>query len=206
MPARLNWNGKYVQSGNGGFAGSLAEPRAGMVKTLSRGYASGGTDTGHRGQGANCAAGHPEKIRDFGHRAEHLTAIFANAKDAIMAFCGKPSRRSCFQGCSNGGREGLIEVQRFPADFDGINAGAPAYNFTRLMARFKWNAEVVKPLRGPARRSRRDDRAACGRAPRRLRAARSRRGISPGLRGSPACRSRQCGCVHRFRGETYRHR
>jgi len=131
MPA-AGWNGKFLGVGNGGFAGSIGFNS--MGGNLKRGYATAGTDTGHEAnaEDASWAFHHPEKVIDFGYRALHLTV--ANAKALIQAFYGPPARHSYFDSCSDGGREALMEAQRFPADFDGILAGAPANNWTRLVS------------------------------------------------------------------------
>jgi feruloyl esterase len=131
MPAS-GWNQKFQGIGNGGFAGSISY--AGMAAALSRGYATASTDTGHQGGGtdATWALGHPEKVLDFGYRAIHETA--EKAKAIIRAFYGDGPRRSYFSSCSNGGRQALMESQRFPADYDGIIAGAPANNWTHLVS------------------------------------------------------------------------
>jgi hypothetical protein len=84
------------------------------------------TDTGHTGAGAAWAAGHPEKIIDWGYRSEHLTAV--DSKQAITNFYGIGPKLSYFTGCSGGGRMAFQEAQRYPADFDAILAGAPAYD------------------------------------------------------------------------------
>src|ERR1044071_7109038 len=119
------WNGKFLQVGNGGFAGQI--PTVAMTSPLQRGYATAGTDDGHTvttHTDASWALGHPEKIIDYGYRAVHVTAV--HAKEIIRAFYGKEAARDYFDGCSDGGREALMEAQRFPKDFEGIIVGAPA--------------------------------------------------------------------------------
>jgi feruloyl esterase len=136
LPPRETWNGKYMQLGNGGWAGSI-EPVF-LVAPLTRGYAVSATDDGHHaGQGAKWAVGHPEKLIDFGYRALHETAI--QSKAILEAYYGKPSARAYFSGCSDGGREALMEAERYPEDFDGIIAGAPANHWTHHFAGFVWN-------------------------------------------------------------------
>lgn len=131
MPS-TGWNGKFQGVGNGGFAGSIAYGQ--MAEALRLGYATASTDTGHRAGtvDASWALGHPEKIVDFGHRAIHETAVAA--KGVIVAFYGGAAKRSYFNGCSNGGRQALMEAQRYPEDYDGIIAGAPANHWTRLVS------------------------------------------------------------------------
>jgi len=130
MPT-AGWNGKFLGVGNGGFAGAIGFTS--MGGNLKRGYATAGTDTGHEAnaEDASWAFQHPEKVNDFGYRALHLTT--ANAKTLIQAFYSEPARHSYFDSCSDGGREALMEAQRFPADFDGILAGAPANNWTNML-------------------------------------------------------------------------
>jgi feruloyl esterase len=139
-----NWNGKYLQSGNGGWAGAI--PLGPLAHGASRGYATAATDNGHKASGpesspAAWAVGHPEKLIDFGHRALQQTTHVAKA--AIEAFYGRPAARAYFVGCSDGGREALMEAQRYPEDFDGIIAGAPANDWTRLFTGFIWNEQAL---------------------------------------------------------------
>ena len=137
------WNGKYLQIGNGGWAGSIN--RTGLVGPLQRGYAVAATDDGHVSAGpvpdASWAIGHPEKLIDFGYRAVHETSI--QAKAILRAYFGRSQDRSYFNGCSDGGREALMEAQRYPEDFEGIIAGAPANNWSRLFTGFVWNERAL---------------------------------------------------------------
>jgi hypothetical protein len=144
LPA-AGWNERYLGVGNGGFAGFIEFGT--MVRYLKRGYATGSTDTGHEGDemDASWAFRHPEKVNDFGWRALHLTTT--NAKSIIHTFYSRPSQHSYFEGCSDGGREALMEAQRFPEDFDGIIAGAPASSWTRDMASGLY---VIQKLMDPA--------------------------------------------------------
>ena len=130
LPAS-GWNGKLQGIGNGGFAGLIDTMQLGTA--LKAGYAATGTDTGHAGPPifAAWALGHPEKIIDFGHRGIHeMTRV---AKAVSEAYYSKAPQRSYFAGCSDGGREALMEAQRYPEDYDGILAGAPANYWTRLL-------------------------------------------------------------------------
>ena len=129
LPVR-GWNGKLRAQGNGGFAGTIYLKA--MAETVRQGYATVGTDTGHVGAKGDFALGHPEKVKDFGWRGVHDMTV--EAKAVIKAFYGKEQERAYFTSCSDGGREALMEAQRFPADYDGILAGAPAYNWTGLLA------------------------------------------------------------------------
>jgi feruloyl esterase len=135
------WNGKYQGAGNGGFGGEINYSE--MAAALVAGYATASTDTGHHGgpTDAKWALGHREKIVDYGYRAIHETVV--NAKALIRAFYGEAPKRSYFSSCSNGGRQGLMEAQRYPADYDGIIAGAPAAYFTRITAAFDWDLQAM---------------------------------------------------------------
>jgi len=136
LPAS-GWNGKFEQVGNGGFAGTI--PLSGMADPLLRGYATAATDDGHtNGPDQSWAIGHPEKVVDFGYRAVHETSL--QAKAILRAFYGKDAARSYFVGCSEGGREGLTEAQRYPDDFHGIVAGAPAIHWDHLQIMGAWEA------------------------------------------------------------------
>lgn len=180
MPV-TGWNGKYQQVGNGGWAGSI--PAASMVEPLRRGYATAGTDDGHRGMDASWAIGHPEKLIDFGHRAVHVTSVHARA--IVQAHFGKDPERSYFAGCSDGGREALMEAQRYPEDFDGIVAGAPANDWSHLFTGFVWNEQAL--LNDPASAIPPEKLAAIQRAA--LEACDTLDGVQDGLIEDPrACR------------------
>jgi Tannase and feruloyl esterase len=132
LPA--TWNNKFQGYGNGGYAGTISY--SGLADAVRHGYAGASTDTGHTeggsGISAEWALNRPEKIADFGHRSIHETAVAAKA--VITAFYSEAPRKSYFNGCSNGGRQALMEAQRYPADYDGILAGAPANAWTRLLS------------------------------------------------------------------------
>ncbi|HSV03781.1 MAG TPA: tannase/feruloyl esterase family alpha/beta hydrolase [Phenylobacterium sp.] len=131
IPLGEAWNGKFVQLGNGGFAGQVP---SGQLRVMAgRGYAAAATDDGHQtraGTDASWALGHPEKIVDFGWRALKETTEIGKALVAEQK--GLKPKRAYFYGCSDGGREALMEAQRFPGDFDGIVAGAPANYMSQL--------------------------------------------------------------------------
>ena len=116
------WNGKFLAVGSGGWGGSIAY--VAMADALRRGYATSATDDGHVGGGASFIMGHPEKFIDFAYRAEHEMTI--EAKALIKAFYGQGPRYSYWDGCSGGGREGLLQAARYPDEFDGIIAGDAA--------------------------------------------------------------------------------
>jgi feruloyl esterase len=135
MPAS-EWNGKFMGVGNGGWSGEIWYPFMGTA--LRGNYATASTDTGHEGsfKDASFALGHPEKVVDFGYRAVHEMTV--KAKAIIAAFYGDPPKFSYWQGCSSGGKQGLKEAQRFPSDYDGIIAGAPASSWVHLVASGVW--------------------------------------------------------------------
>lgn len=137
-----SWNGKFQGAGNGGFAGDI-NYRGGLVEGVQRGYAVASTDTGHvaNGLAATWALGNVDAQIDYGHRGIHLTAL--RAKDVIAAYYKRKPRLSIFSSCSNGGRQALMEAQRYPGDYDGIIAGAPAYDWTRLAQIFLWNGQSL---------------------------------------------------------------
>jgi feruloyl esterase len=112
-----------------------------MARAVSQGYATASTDTGHGTGGGSFAAGHPEKLVDFGYRAVHEMTV--HAKEAIQAFYEKPAARAYWNGCSTGGRQALMEAQRFPADYDGILAGAPANYMSHLQPWSLWIPKAV---------------------------------------------------------------
>ena len=138
MPS-TGWNGKFHGIGNGGFAGSISY--SWMAGAVARGYAAASTDTGHTTSDASWALGHPEKIVDYGHRAIH--EMTEKAKAIIGAFYGSAPKRSYFASCSNGGRQALMEAQRYPNDYDGLIAGAPANYFTRILTGFAFNLQAL---------------------------------------------------------------
>ncbi len=125
MPAQ-GWNGKFLGLGVGGFAGAPAF--SAMIDGVRSGYASASTDSGHAGGGGEFAYKHPEKIVDFGYRAEHIMA--QQGQQIVEAFYGKKSAHNYFSGCSGGGRQAMVELQRYPEDYDGIVMGDPAHNWT----------------------------------------------------------------------------
>ncbi|HTY48840.1 MAG TPA: tannase/feruloyl esterase family alpha/beta hydrolase [Steroidobacteraceae bacterium] len=140
MPA-AGWNGKFVGTGNGVWAGSVVS--SSMVAPLTEGYATMATDDGHQGSpmDAGFMAGHPAKMVDFGYRAVHETTVAAKA--LIKAFYDRGASRSLFVSCSTGGRQGLMEAYRYPKDYDGISAMAPANPMVDLMIGSLWTGEVA---------------------------------------------------------------
>jgi feruloyl esterase len=119
----IGWNGKYMQVGSGGWGGYFSYDQ--MAEALERGYATAATDDGHSDRGSGkFILGHPEKLVDYAYRAEHETTV--EGKILIKAFYGRDARYSYWNGCSGGGREGLLQAYRYPDEFDGIVAGDPA--------------------------------------------------------------------------------
>ena len=143
MPVE-NWNGKFQAVGNGGWAGTISYPA--LATALQEGYATASNDTGHKGGNALFAIGHPEKLVDFAYRAVHEMTV--QSKAIIAAFYNRPARLSYWNGCSTGGRQGLMSAQKYPEDFDAIVAGAPANYQTHLHA---WDLVAAVPvLKDPA--------------------------------------------------------
>jgi hypothetical protein len=136
------WNGKFMMGGGGGFVGSLDNDAS---ETVNVGYATVGTDAGHQGNlwDASWALNNLERQLNFGYLAVHRTA--ETAKAILRHYYGTTERRSYFSGCSNGGRQGLMEAQRFPDDFDGIVVGAPALDFVGIAAQFVKDIQAVFP-------------------------------------------------------------
>jgi feruloyl esterase len=126
LPAE--WNGKFEAVGNGGWAGTISIPA--MASAIREGYATASTDTGHKGGNASFAIGHPDKLIDFGYRAIHEMTV--QSKAIVNSFYKRAAKLSYWNGCSTGGRQALMEAQRYPDDFDAILAGAPANNHTRM--------------------------------------------------------------------------
>jgi feruloyl esterase len=116
------WNGKFLAVGNGGWAGTI--PYGAIASAMSTGYAAAGTDTGHTGGNADFAFGHPEKLKDLAYRSIHEMTV--QSKVILAEHYGNAAKYSYYNGCSQGGRQGLAEAQRYPDDFDGIIAGASA--------------------------------------------------------------------------------
>ena len=149
LPEPDAWTGRFLMGGGGGFVGSVQNQARGLFAygggPLERGYATVGTDTGHEGNGiqASWALNHPERQENFGHRAVHLTA--EAAKSIIGHYYDRGPDYSYFVGCSRGGGQAMMESQRYPGDFDGIVAAAPAYHWTGIAAGFVQNQQAIYP-------------------------------------------------------------
>jgi len=134
LPAS-DWNRKFQAVGNGGWAGTIGY--GAMALAFADHYATASTDTGHKGSDASFAFGHPEKLVDFAYRAVHEMTV--KSKAIITAFLPTGAALSYWNGCSTGGRQGLMEAQRYPEDYDGIIAGAPATWMSHLSG---WHMQV----------------------------------------------------------------
>ena len=133
------WNGNFEGNGNGGWTGSVSS--ATLAEGLNRGYAAAMSDLGHEGGSASFALGHPEKLIDFGYRATHeMTEV---GKAIVSKYYGRAPKYSFWNGCSAGGRQALMEAQRYPADYDGIVAGSPGLNWTGRAVQSVWIAQAV---------------------------------------------------------------
>lgn len=126
------WNGRYLQQGCRGLCGFI--PSDTTNDALARGYAVGTTDMGHKAassQSAIWARGNSAAKLDFGHRATHVTATAA--AEIVRRIYGRPPAKRVFRGCGTGGRQGLVEAQRYPEDFDGVIVnGGIVFDFTKL--------------------------------------------------------------------------
>lgn len=125
------WDGRYTGANSGGLAGAINY--LDLAAAVRAGQATSGSDTGHAADSAvdgRWARDNPQKIRDYGWRAVHLTTIAG--KKLAEAFYGRKPDKSYFIGCSNGGRQALMEAARFPEDYDGIIVGAPAIRMTAM--------------------------------------------------------------------------
>ncbi len=119
-----NWSGRFLMEGTGGASGYIAD----TTVELHRGFAIASTDTGHEGSDPDYAY-QPEAALDYAFRGVHLATL--TAKAVISTYYGEDIDYAYYRGCSNGGRQGLIEATRYPDDFDGIVAGAPAFQVMR---------------------------------------------------------------------------
>jgi feruloyl esterase len=128
------WNGKFLATGNGGWAGTIGY--AALADGVGRGYAAASTDTGHTVNNGSFIIGHPEKLTDFADRAIHEMTV--KGKAIVAAHYASPARFSYFNGCSTGGRQALTAAQRHPDDFNGIIGGAPAIHGSHQTAGQIW--------------------------------------------------------------------
>jgi hypothetical protein len=137
-----SWNSRFIMGGGGGFVGSIQNEARSSVE---KGFATAGTDTGHKGNGltAEWALNNMERQVNFGHLAVHRTAV--TTKEIIRQYYGSEIAYSYFTGCSRGGGQAMTEAQRYPDDFDGIVAGAPAFNWPAFGAEFIQNCQAIYP-------------------------------------------------------------
>ena len=138
LPERKNWNGKFLGTGNGGFAGQISE--GALLNGISRGFATANTDMGMPEHPDQCI-GQEEIYKDFGHRSTHL--MTTEGKRVTEYFYGKAPQYSYFIGGSTGGQQALSEAQRYPEDYDGVIALSPAHDRIRLHAWFVWNWQQI---------------------------------------------------------------
>jgi len=134
IPPAEHWNHNFLGVGNGGYMGAIDYRY--MARALNRGFATASTDTGHTDEDLRFAAGHPEKIVDWGYRSIHVMTELA--KLIVRDYSGRFPRHSYFEGCSTGGEQALSEAQRFPADYDGVLAGDPGNDRVHLNVGFLW--------------------------------------------------------------------
>jgi feruloyl esterase len=145
LPAK--WNGRFYMIGNGGLAGEALDDPARVAQrnlALQLGFAFAQTNTGHDARkepSGSFVLSNPQKAIDYAYRAVHLTAT--TAKDITREYYGKPVSRAYWNSCSNGGRQGLIEAQRFPKDFDGIVANSPWVDQTGFTIGAIWNQKAL---------------------------------------------------------------
>ena len=139
LPSADRWNGNFLANGNGGCTGFI-NPTA-LSTGLRRGYATVMCDLGHQGGSANFAMGHPEKLIDFGYRASHEMTVAGKA--IATSYYGRAPKLAYWTGCSAGGRQAMMEAQRYPADFDGIVAGAPGLDWTGRALLAVWIAQAM---------------------------------------------------------------
>jgi feruloyl esterase len=141
-----SWNGKFLSTGEGGFAGRLNYTRdgldGGLDELIRRGYATASTDTGHLSTDTNWAIGHREKVIDYAYRSKHVVTVAA--KGIIRAYYQRSPSRSYFNACSNGGRQALMEAQRYPEDYDGFVVGAPWNDQSHSNVGFVWDAQALR--------------------------------------------------------------
>jgi feruloyl esterase len=140
LPEAAAWNGRLQSVGGGGLAGIISYPA--LALAVNAGYASASTDTGHEATAADAGwVDDRQRVIDYGYRAIHEMTL--KAKAVIDAYYGKSPQYSYFNGCSTGGRQGLMEAQRFPNDYDGIISGAPVNTFTRLHIGQLWTTHAT---------------------------------------------------------------
>lgn len=141
LPSPQNWNGRFQAVGGGGFAGIISYPA--MIPNINAGYVTASTDTGHRAGELDWLSDE-QRMRDYGYRAIHEMTL--KSKALIEAYYGRAADYNYFVGCSTGGRQGLMEAQRFPGDYDGIVSGAPVNDFLGVHYAQLWVSRAAKPV------------------------------------------------------------
>jgi len=134
IPEGDTWNGKFQGVGTGGFQGAISY--AALAAGVNSGYATASTDTGHTGDDLVFGSGHREKIIDWAHRSIHL--MTEAGKLIVRDNRGRFPAYSYFNGCATGGHQAMMEVQRFPQDYDGVVAGNPAADRTNEIVGYLW--------------------------------------------------------------------
>jgi feruloyl esterase len=140
LPLDDAWNGRLLNIGNGGKAGNFGF----AFNRLQAGYAVVSNNTGHDSgaePNSSFAFNNKQEFFDYAYRAIHVTANAS--KTLVRTFYGKPQQYAYFEGCSTGGRQGMLEAQRFPNDFDGIVIGSPAIDFTKLNVAHIWTEKHI---------------------------------------------------------------
>jgi tannase/feruloyl esterase len=140
LPQKSAWNNRYQAVGGGGFAGIISYPA--MLTALQAGYVTSSTDTGHVAPDVEWL-GNEGLLTDYGHRAIHEMTV--KSKEILAAYYDKAADYNYFNGCSTGGRQGLMELQRYPDDFDGVVSGAPVNYFNAIHAQQLWVGLVSHP-------------------------------------------------------------
>jgi hypothetical protein len=138
------WNRKFLEVGCGGYCGVISADEC--DNAVRKGYACIASDMGHQGEGGVWAYNNLQAQVDYGFRATHVAALAGKA--ITERFYSSAPARSYYTGCSTGGRQGLVEAQRFPWDFDGIVAGAPAINLSATLLNIMWASLAVEDKNG----------------------------------------------------------
>ena len=144
-PTAATWTGRMKVNGTGGYAG--ATPYARLAQDIGDGFVTAGSNMGHDGgQSASWTLNRPEKVKDWGLRAHYSVATAAKA--LANALYGTPVQYSYFEGCSNGGRQGMMMAQNYPELFDGIVSGAPSQWYPDLLMWLLWTGKTLTPTAG----------------------------------------------------------
>lgn len=134
-----DWNGRFLSTGNGGLAGCIGY--GDMAYTTSYQFATVGANNGHNGSSGRPFLNSPEVVEDFAYRSIHTGVVVG--KQITEQFYASPINHSYYHGCSTGGRQGMKSAQMFPEDFDGILAGAPAFDWNHLLEWSGWLSTVA---------------------------------------------------------------